>query len=66
MVTSDTERTAIAQVAHSLSMRFPEIAPTVVARVVHETHDSYFAHPTRESVPILVEDAARDRLRVIG
>jgi hypothetical protein len=47
-------------------MRFPEIAPAVVARVVHETHDSYFAHPTRESVPILVEDAARDRLRVIS
>jgi hypothetical protein len=34
----------------------------VVARVVRETHDSYLAHPTREFVPILVEDAARDRL----
>jgi hypothetical protein len=62
----DAERTAIAQVAQSLSRRFPNIAPTVVSRVVRETHDSYGAHPTRESVPILVEDAAGDRLRVIG
>jgi hypothetical protein len=34
--------------------------------MVRETHDSYGAHPTRESVPILVEAAAGDRLRVIG
>jgi hypothetical protein len=66
LVTSDTERIAIAHVAQNLSVRFPNIAPTVVARVVQETHDSYFDHPTREFVPILVEDAARDRLRVIG
>jgi hypothetical protein len=65
-MTSDAERVAIAHVAQSLSDRFPNIAPTVVARVVRETHDSYLAHPTREFVPILVEDAARDRLRVLG
>ena len=63
---SDAERIAIAHVAQTLSARFPNIAPTVVSRVVRETHDRYGAHPTREFVPILVEDAARDRLRVIG
>ena len=65
-MTSDAEQAAIAHVAQSLSARFPNIAPTVVARVVRETHDSYLAHPTREFVPISVEAAARDRLRVIG
>jgi hypothetical protein len=65
-MTSDAERVAIAHVAQTLSLRFPKIAPTVVSRVVRETYDSYGAHPIREFVPILVEDAARDRLRVIG
>lgn len=65
-MTSNTERVAIAQVAQTLSVRFPNVPPTVVARVVRETYDSYGAHPTREFVPILVEDAAHDRLRVIG
>jgi len=65
-MTSDAERIAIAHVAQSLSARFPNIAPTLVARVVQETHDIYVNHPTREFVPILVEDAARDRLHVIG
>ena len=65
-MTSDAERIAIAHVAQTLSFRFPDIAPTIVARVVQQTHDLYFAHPNREYVPILVEEAARDRLRVIG
>jgi hypothetical protein len=63
---SDAERIAIAHVAQTLSRRFPNIPPVVVSRVVRETYDSYGTHPTREFVPILVEDAARDRLRVIG
>lgn len=65
-MTCDAERLAIAHVAQTLSRRFPNVPPMVVARVVRETHDSYGAHPTREFTPILVEDAARDRLRVIG
>jgi hypothetical protein len=65
-MTSDAERMAIAHVTQRLSLRFPNIAPVVVSRVVRETYDSYGAHPTREFVPLLVEDAARDRLRVIG
>ena len=38
--------------------------PDVVQRVVRETHRRFDGHPTREFVPILVEDSARDRLRV--
>ena len=38
--------------------------PAVVQRVVQDTHARFAGHPTREFVPILVEDSARDRLRV--
>lgn len=34
--------------------------------MVRETHNRYDAYPTREFVPILVEDAAHDRLHAIG
>jgi hypothetical protein len=37
----------------------------VVARVVRDKHRRFAAHPTREFVPILVEDAALDTLRVM-
>ena len=36
----------------------------MVQRVVQDTHARFAGHPTREFVPILVEDSARDRLRV--
>ena len=38
--------------------------PAVVQRVVQDAHARFAGHPTREFVPILVEDSARDRLRV--
>ena len=38
--------------------------PAVVHRVVQDTYRRFDGHPTREFVPILVEDSARDRLRV--
>ena len=63
---SEPERKAIARVAQRLLVQFPNVAPAVVTRVVNDTHDRYRAHPTRDFVPILVEDAARDRLSVIG
>ena len=37
----------------------------VIDQVVRQVHLRYAAHPTREFVPILVEDAARDSLRVM-
>ena len=36
-----------------------------MARVVWDTYRHFDAHPTRDVVPILVQDAARDRLRVM-
>ena len=38
--------------------------PAVVQRVVQETNARFAGHPSREFVTILVEDSARDRLRV--
>jgi hypothetical protein len=63
-MSSDAERAAIDRVTQRLSARFPALPPAVVARVVCDKHRRFAAHPTREFVPILVEDAALDALRV--
>ena len=47
-----------------LSAKFSMLDPAVVQRIVQDTHARFADHPTREFVPILVEDSARDRLRV--
>jgi len=64
-MTTDTERHAIDLVTHRLSSQFPRVDAAVVARVVRDVQRRFDAHPTREFVPILVEDAARDVLRVL-
>ena len=62
---SDPERAAIDPVAQRLSRQFSSLDTAVVARVVWDTYRHFDAHPTRDVVPILVQDAARDRLRVM-
>ena len=64
-MTSDLERIAIDHVAHRLSRQFGAFDATLVARVVWDIHRHFDAHPARDVVPVLVEDAARDRLRVM-
>lgn len=65
VMTSTRERMAIDHVAQRLSAQFCTLDVGLVARVVWDTHRHFDTHPTREFVPILVEDAARDRLRVM-
>jgi hypothetical protein len=62
---ADTERHAIEHVAQRLSRHFPAVDPAVVRQVVQDIYHRFDAHPTREFVPILVEEAARDRLTVM-
>jgi len=64
MPASRAERAVIAHVVQRLSAQFSMLDPAVVERVVREAHARFDGHPTREFVPILVEDSARDRLRV--
>jgi hypothetical protein len=64
MPASRAERAAIARVVQRLSAKFSMLDPAVVQRIVQEAHARFADHPTREFVPILVEDSARDRLRV--
>ena len=59
------ERMAINRVARHLSAQFCNLDGALVARVVWDVHRHFDGHPTRDFVPILVEDAARDRLRVM-
>ena len=64
MPVSRAEHAAIAHVVQRLSAQFSMLDAAVVQRVVQEAHARFAGHPTREFVPILVEDSARDRLRV--
>ena len=64
MPASRAERAVIAHVVQRLSAQFSMLDPAVVERVVREAHARFDGHPTREHWSILVEDSARDRLRV--
>ena len=64
MPASRAERAAIDHVVQRLSAQFSMLDPAVVQRFVREAHARFAGHPTREFVSILVEDSARDRLRV--
>ena len=56
---------AINHVAQRLSRQFANLDTDLVNRVVWDTYRHFDAHPTRDVVPTLVQDAARDRLRVM-
>jgi hypothetical protein len=49
---------------HRLSAQFAALDAALVQQVVRDTRRRFDGHPTREFVPILVEDSARYRLRV--
>jgi hypothetical protein len=62
---SPAERSAIDHLAQRLSCQFANLDAALVARVVWDTYRHFDAHPGRDVVPILVQDAARDRLRIM-
>ena len=55
---------AIHHVTQRLSTLFPSIDPIVVTGIVRDSCRLFTGHPHPEFVPILVEETARDRLRV--
>jgi hypothetical protein len=65
MMPPAAERSAIDHVAQRLSCQFVNLDAALVARVVWDTYRHFDAHPGRDVVPILVQDAARDRLRIM-
>jgi hypothetical protein len=62
---ADPERLAIDLVAQRLSRQFANLDTDLVARVVWDSYRHFDAHPTRDVVPVLVQDVARDRLLVM-
>jgi hypothetical protein len=61
---SASERAAIDLVAQRLSRQFRNLDRRLVTLVVWDMYRHFDGHPNRDVVPILVQDAARDRLRV--
>ena len=62
---TDPEHVMINHVAQRLSRQFATLDTDLVAGVVWDTYRHFDAHPTRDSVPVLVQDVARDRLLVM-
>ncbi len=61
MVDAEHERQALTEVEARLRQRFPEVDATVVEAAVRLSH-AQLTGPIRDFVPLLVEQAARDRL----
>ena len=64
-MSTHAEQSAIGRVSRRLSRQFANLDTDLVARVVWDTHRHFDTTPARDVVPILVQDAARDRLRVL-
>ncbi len=54
---------ATLRMVQRLSGLFPSVDPLVVAGVVFDSYRLYVDHPNPNFVPVLVEEASRDRLR---
>jgi len=48
-----------------LRSKFPHIAPQRLETIVWEEHQALRGHPVRDFVAVLVEHAARQRLRAL-
>lgn len=64
-MSEDSERAVIDRVAQRLWRQFSNLDAAQVNQVVWDTYRHFAGHPARDDVPILVQDAARDRLRVL-
>lgn len=62
----DEEGRALDEVVDRLAERFPDVTRDHVAFVVAEAHHELEGHRIRDFVPVLVEHAARERLRTEG
>jgi hypothetical protein len=61
-----SEQTVIEQLVERLTNRYPAIARSIVARVVHETHARFEDRPVRDFIPLLVERHAKSALDRLG
>ena len=57
------EERAVEDVIDRLAGRFPDVPRDHIVTVVHETHLELQGNPIRDFVPVLVEHAAKKRLR---
>jgi hypothetical protein len=57
-----SEQTIIDQLVERLTNRYPSIAQSTVARVVHDVYARFDGRPLRDFVPLLVERGARSEL----
>lgn len=62
MLSAEDETRAVTEVSERLVASFPEVAPDVVERTVHLSHEKFQDSPIRDFVPVLVERMAKSNL----
>jgi len=62
-VNPQEENRAVAKVIDRLAEKFPEAPRERIEETVHEQQSALADNPVRDYVPVLIEHAARDRLR---
>ena len=62
MLSPEDETRAVIEVMRRLMGLFPDLAPEVVQRTVHASHERFAGSPIRDFIPVLVERMAKTRL----
>ncbi|MFD6059608.1 three-helix bundle dimerization domain-containing protein [Rhodococcus wratislaviensis] len=62
-MTNDEELHHIEQVIDRLERRFPDVPRASIEQVVHSAHAHFATGKVRDFVPLLVERAAREKIR---
>jgi hypothetical protein len=62
-VNRNEEDRAVAQVIVRLATRYPDVARASIEKTVHDRQHELADNPVRDYVPVLIEHAAKDRLR---
>ena len=57
------EDRAVAKVIDRLAEKFPDAPRVRIEEAVHEQQEALARNPVRDYVPVLIEHAAKDRLR---
>ncbi len=62
-VNPQEEDRAVAKVIDRLAEKFPESPRVRIEQAVHEQQEALAGNPVRDYVPVLIEHAAKNRLR---
>jgi hypothetical protein len=66
VISAEDEARAVDHVAERLTIRFPGIPMDTVLAAGNASYEMFTGKPIRDFVPVMVERAARERLRTVA